>query len=58
MAVKRKTATAPVLTNLYDIIRKTIHDADAYYTPEQIEALKQDKTNIFLKTKGTAKKWG
>lgn len=51
MAVKRKQPTAPILTNLYDIIRKTIHDTDAYYTPEQIEALKQDTNNIFLKGK-------
>lgn len=49
MAVTRKTPTAPILTNLYNTIKKTIHDVDAYYTPEQIEALKQDKRNVFLK---------
>lgn len=49
MAVTRKVPTAPVLTNLYDTIRRTIQDTDAYYTTEQIEALKQDKKNIFLK---------
>ena len=51
MAVTRNTPTAPILTNLYDIIRKTIPDKDAYYTAEQIKALKQDKNNIFLERK-------
>ena len=51
MAVIRKKPTTAVMTNLYDTIRKTIHDVDAYYTPEQVEALKQDKNNIFLERK-------
>lgn len=55
MAVKRKTPTAAVLTNLYDIIRKTIHDTDAYYTSKQIKALKDDPNNTFLKAKGKNK---
>lgn len=41
------------MTNLYDIIRKTIHDKDAYYTPKQIEALKQDNNNVFFKGRKT-----
>ena len=53
MAVTRKVPTAPVLTNLYDTIRKTIQDTDAYYTTEQIEALKQDNNNIFLEERKT-----
>jgi len=60
MAVKRKTPTAAVLTNLYDIIRKTIHDTDAYYTSKQIKALKDDPNNTFIETKGKNKygnKW-
>ena len=52
MAVKRKIPTAAVMTNLYDIIRKSIHDIDAYYTDEQIKALKSNPNNVFL-TKGT-----
>ena len=52
MAVTRKKPTAAVLANLYNIIKKTIHDEDAYYTQEQIEALKQDKSNVFLSEKG------
>lgn len=53
MAVIRKTPTTAVMTNLYDIIRKTIHDVDAYYTPTQVEALKQDNNNVFLKERKT-----
>lgn len=55
MAVTRKQPTAAVLTNLYDIITKTILDEDAYYTNEQLEALKKDTTNIFLKSERTTK---
>ncbi len=51
MSVTRKKPTTAVLTNLYDIIKRTIQDNDAYYTKEQIEALKQDKSNIFLERK-------
>lgn len=53
MAVTRKKPTTAVMTNLYDIIRKTIQDVDAYYTTEQIEALKQDNNNIFLEERKT-----
>ena len=49
MAVTRETPTAAVLSNLYDIIRNTIQDTDAYYTDDQTEALKKDPNNIFLK---------
>ena len=52
MAVKRNTPTAAVLINLYDIIRKIITDPNAYYTTEQIKALKNNPNNIFLDTKG------
>ena len=37
-----------VLTNLYNIIRETIPDKDAYYTKEQIDILREDPNNIFL----------
>jgi len=48
MAVIREQPTAAVLANLYNIIRETIQDADAYYTAEQIKALKSNPNNIFL----------
>ena len=47
--VTRSKPTVAVMTNLYNTIRETIQDADAYYTTEQIKALKQDPNNIFLK---------
>jgi translation initiation factor 2B subunit (eIF-2B alpha/beta/delta family) len=49
ITIKRSTPTAATLTNLYDIIKKTIQDVDAYYTDEQTKALKQDPGNIFFK---------
>lgn len=49
ITIKRSTPTAATLTNLYDIIKKTIQDVDAYYTDEQAKALKQDPGNIFFK---------
>lgn len=54
--VRRSTPTAAVLTNLYNIIKSTIQDKDAYYTNEQIEKLKEDPSNIFLKNKGELNK--
>lgn len=48
VTIIRSKPTAATLTNLYDIIKKTIRDVDAYYTDEQTEALKQDPRNIFL----------
>lgn len=53
MAVIRKKPTALILTNLYNTIRKTIHDVDAYYTDEEIEALKNNPNNIFLEERKT-----
>lgn len=41
------------MTNLYNTIRKTIHDVDAYYTDEEIEALKNNPNNIFLEERKT-----
>jgi len=48
ITIRRNKPTAAILTNLYDIIKKTIQDVDAYYTDEQTEALKQDPRNNFL----------
>ena len=46
--VKRGIPTVAVMTNLYNIIKETIQDEDAYYTTYQTEALKKDPNNIFL----------
>lgn len=43
----RQTPTAATLSNLYAVIHETMENV--YYTPEQVEELKQNKTNIFLK---------
>ena len=45
----RQEPTPAVLANLYETIRKTIQDTDAYYTTDQLEALKENPNNIFLK---------
>lgn len=50
MAITRTTPTTAVLTNLYDIIREIIKDTEAYYTAEEIEALKENKENVFLES--------
>lgn len=55
ITIRRNTPTAAILTNLYDIINKTIHNVDAYYTHEQIEALKRDPKNIFIKAERKTK---
>lgn len=55
MAVKRNTPTAAILTNLYKTIQEIITDQDAYYTQDEIEALKTNQDNIFLSTKGKTK---
>jgi translation initiation factor 2B subunit (eIF-2B alpha/beta/delta family) len=49
VTIIRSKPTAATLTNLYDIIKKTIQDVDAYYTDEQTKVLKQDPSNIFFK---------
>lgn len=48
ITIHRSKPTVAVLTNLYNIIKETIQDEDAYYTTEQTEALKKDPNNIFL----------
>ena len=47
--VKRSKPNVAVLSNLYNIIKETIPDKDAYYTTEQIEELKNNPQNVFLK---------
>lgn len=51
--VKRGKPTVAVMTNLYNIIKDTIQDNDAYYTQEQIDILKKNPNNIFLNERKT-----
>lgn len=44
----RKKPTYNNLKNMYDTIKAIMGDKDIYYTPEEVENLKKDKTNIFL----------
>lgn len=44
----KKQPTYNDLKILYDTIKAIMGDKDIYYTPEEVEKLKQDKTNIFL----------
>lgn len=44
----RKKPTYNNLKIMYDTIRAIMGDKDIYYTPEEVENLKKDKTNIFL----------
>lgn len=46
--VYRSTPTKETLKNIYNTIYKIINNQDCYYTPEEIEKLKKDKSNIFL----------
>ena len=50
--VIRKKPTQAVLANLYQVIRTIFDDEEFYYSLEQIEELKKDKSNIFLTEKG------
>ena len=44
----KKQPTYNDLKILYDTIKAIMGDKDIYYTPEEVEDLKNDKTNIFL----------
>ena len=44
----KKQPTYNDLKNMYDTIKAIMGDKDIYYTPEEVENLKKDKTNIFL----------
>lgn len=48
--VIRKKPTQAVLANLYQVIRTIFDDEEFYYSKEQIEELKKDKSNIFLES--------
>ena len=45
----RQQPTQEVLEHIYNAIQKNISNQECYYTEEQIEKLKKDKKNIFIK---------
>ena len=47
--VKRSKPNVAVLSNLYNVIKETIQDKEVYYTSKQIEELKNNPQNVFLK---------
>lgn len=46
--VIKKQPTYNNLKIIYDTINAIMGDKDIYYTPEEVEDLKKDKSNIFL----------
>lgn len=44
----KKQPTYNNLKIMYDTIKTIMGDKDIYYTPEEVEDLKKDKSNIFL----------
>ena len=47
--IVRKQPTQEVLEQIYKAIQKNITNQECYYTEEEIEKLKQNKKNKFLK---------
>lgn len=52
----KKQPTYNDLKIMYDTIKAIMGDKDIYYTPEEVENLKKDKTNIFLIRENTYEK--
>lgn len=48
----RGQITKQKLEHIYDIIRNTVKNEECYYTHKEIEELKKDKNNIFIKGGG------
>ena len=44
----RSTPTYTNLKILYDTINEIMGNKDIYYTPEEVEKLKNDTSNVFL----------
>ena len=44
----RKTPTKEVLQNIYDVMNRNIKNPKCFYTPEQVQELKKDKSNVWL----------
>lgn len=49
----RSTPTAATLANLYRVIKENIRDREYFYTEDEIEKLKQDKNNNFIRENKT-----
>lgn len=49
--INRKAPTATTLENIYKAIRSVIKDERAYYSSEQLEALKKDENAVFVERK-------
>ena len=47
--VVRKEPTYQELENIYRTIQKIFKDKDIYYTHQEVEELKKDRKNIFIK---------
>lgn len=47
MIIRKKPSYA-VMTNLYDTIRELIKDDTFYYTSQELEKIRKDKSNIFI----------
>lgn len=47
--IVRKKPTREVLEHIYKTIQKNVSNQDCYYTEAEIEELKQDKKNNFIK---------
>ena len=54
--MEKKQPTYNDLKIMYDTIKAIMGDKDIYYTPEEVEDLKKDKTNIFLVRENTYEK--
>ena len=52
----RGTPNASKLKHIYNTIQRLIDNKECYYTEEEIENLKKDKTNIFLVRENTHEK--
>ena len=50
--VIRGEITEKKLEHIYDIVRATIRKESCYYTKEEVDKLKEDNRNIFLKGGG------
>lgn len=48
--VLRGKITTEKLTNIYDTINRIIKNKNCYYKDEEMEIIKKDEKNIFLKS--------
>ena len=50
--IKRGKITEEKLAHIYSTIQKIIKNQQCYYTNEEIEDLKKNKENVFIKKEG------